>query len=170
MWILLKKIYIKYFKLVINTLNTVVYLIIDILKTIIYNNYDHMIYLDIIVIGKDSLIMEKIENYAISEEALEGVAGGFKVNKELVKKALIGTSIVVLSAAAGGAAGAVSGYYAGRRNSSSKKAKGKQAVSSYAGIGDLKDVNMEDFRSLFNPVLGDNEWEEYMRERRNRED
>lgn len=133
-----------------------------------------MIYLDIIVIGKDSLIMEKIENYAISEEALEGVVGGFKVNKELVKKALIGTSIVVLSAAAGGAAGgaagAVSGYYAGRRNSSSKKAKGKQAVLSYAGIGDLKDVNMEDFRSLFNPVLGDNEWEEYMRERRNQED
>lgn len=160
--------------MVINTLNTVVYLIIDILKTIIYNNHDHMIYLDIIVIGKDSLIMEKIENYAISEEALEGVVGGFKVNKELVKKALIGTSIVVLSAAAGGAAGgaagAVSGYYAGRRNSSSKKAKGKQAVLSYAGIGDLKDVNMEDFRSLFNPVLGDNEWEEYMRERRNQED
>lgn len=136
----------------------------------IYNNHDHMICLDKIVIGKDSLIMEKIENYAISEEALEGVAGGFKVNKELVKTALIGTGIVVLSAASGGAAGAFSGYYTGEHISKTKKIKGKQAALSYAGIGDLKDVNMEDFRSLFNPVLGDSEWEEYMRERRNQED
>ena len=108
--------------------------------------------------------MEEFKNGAISEEALDEIAGGLSISKSTVKNVLIAAGIGVL------AAGAVSGYYAGRRNSSSKKAKGKQAVSSYAGIGDLKDVNMEDFRSLFNPVLGDNEWEEYMRERRNQED
>lgn len=114
--------------------------------------------------------MEKIENYKISEEALEGVAGGFKVNKELVKKVLIGTGIVALSVGAGAVSGASTTYLIDRHTKARKKAKSKQAVLSHAGIGDLKDVDMEDFRNIFNPILGEREWVDYMFERRAQED
>lgn len=114
--------------------------------------------------------MEKMENYKISEEALEGVAGGFKVNKDLVKKALIGTGMIALSIGAGAVSGAGTSYLIDRHTKARKKARGKQAVLDNSGIGDLKNVNMEDFRNLFNPTLGEEEWEEYMMERRIQED
>ena len=72
---------------------------------------------------KDNLIMEKIEKFAISEEALEQVVGGF--NKSQVKKILIGAGIVAASVIAGGAiAGAVS-YVVIKNKKANKKADDK---------------------------------------------
>ena len=50
---------------------------------------------------------EEAKNGVISEEALEKIAGGFKVNKDLVKKVLAGASVAVI---VGGGFGVLGGY------------------------------------------------------------
>ena len=45
--------------------------------------------------------MENYKNGVISEEALEEVAGGLKINKDAVKKVLIGAGIGIISLGAG---------------------------------------------------------------------
>lgn len=50
---------------------------------------------------------EEAKNGVISEEALDEIAGGFKVNKNLLKKVLTGASVAVL---VGGGLGALGGY------------------------------------------------------------
>ena len=57
---------------------------------------------------------EKMENGVISEEALEQVAGGLKVDPSTLKKILMGAGVAVGAAAIATAGGAV-GYHMGKK-------------------------------------------------------
>lgn len=96
--------------------------------------------------------MEKIENYAVSEENLEEVVGGFNVNKELVKKVVIGTGVTALTVCSVLGVGAATYHFVKKRRK--------------------KDVTVKHSESsaVNKPVNFEEEWSNYMFERMNQED
>lgn len=88
--------------------------------------------------------MEEFKNGAISEEALDEIAGGLKMPKITLKSALIGAGVAIL-AAGGAAAAATTGIVL------SKKKKKKNTDSKpvdHTGIGNLRKVDMKQYRDL----------------------
>lgn len=93
--------------------------------------------------------MEEFKNGAISEEALEKIAGGLNLPPLTVRNVLIAAGVVVGALSAVGGA-TLTGYEIykhkkGKENKSKTKAK----PTDYTGIGDLKKVDMKQFRNLF---------------------
>lgn len=102
--------------------------------------------------------MEEIKNGVISEEALDEIAGGLKISKSTVKKALTAAGVIV------GALGAIGGttiagyeIYKHKKNKKDKgnnKSENEQVIidryksNVNSGIGNLKDVDMEGFQDL----------------------
>ena len=87
--------------------------------------------------------MEEIKNGVISEEALDEIAGGLKISKSTVKKALTAAGVVI------GTLGAIGGTtLAGYEIYKHKKGKENKSTD-YTGVGDLREVDMEQFKNLF---------------------
>lgn len=95
--------------------------------------------------------MEKIENYAVSEEALEEVVGG--LNKKLIKKVAIGTGVTFLAICGVVGAGSLVHH-----------CLGKKRVKKDVPVGN-SETSDENRSAEF-----DREWSDYMLERMNQED
>ena len=96
--------------------------------------------------------MEKIENYAVSEETLEEVVGGFNVSKGLIKKVVIGTGVTALTVCGILGVGAAAHHFI-------KKGRKKDIP-----------VKHSETSAVNKPVNFDEEWSNYMLERMNQED